>query len=154
MSGSRWVTTPLWLFMSLRPFLYSSMYYFYLFLISSSFRSLLFLSFIVPIICMKWSLDISNFLDEISSLSFCGFHLFLCIIHLRPYFSMLFFRTLHSARYIFPFLPCLSHLFFSQLFVKPWVAIHDMVISSLSYRSPFTKIRLWSMKRHPIFKLD
>ena len=43
MSGSRWVTTPLWLFESLRPFLYSSsVYSCHLFLISSALvRSLL-----------------------------------------------------------------------------------------------------------------
>ena len=41
MSGSRWVTTPLWLSRSLRPFLYSSVYSCHLFLISSaSVRSL------------------------------------------------------------------------------------------------------------------
>ena len=51
MSGSRWVTTPLWLSGSLRHSLYSSSVYSrHLFLISSAFvRSLPFLSFIVPI---------------------------------------------------------------------------------------------------------
>ena len=51
MSISRWVTTPSWLPGSLRPFLYSySVYSCHLFLISSaSVRSILFLSFIVPI---------------------------------------------------------------------------------------------------------
>ena len=34
------------------------------------------------------------------------------------YLSWLFFGTLHSDRYIFPFLLCLSLLFFSQLFVR------------------------------------
>ena len=49
MSGSRWVTTPLWLSGPFRPFLYSSaVYSCHLFLISSaSVRSLPFLSFIV-----------------------------------------------------------------------------------------------------------
>ena len=38
----------------------------------------------------------------------------------RPsYLSLLFFGTLHSNRYIFPFLLCLLLLFFSQLFVRP-----------------------------------
>ena len=32
---------------------------------------------------------------------------------------MLLFGTLHSNGYIFPFLLCLLHLFFSQLFVRP-----------------------------------
>ena len=51
MSGSSWVTTPLWLSGSLRPYLYSfSVYSCHLLLISSaSIRCLLFLSFIVPI---------------------------------------------------------------------------------------------------------
>ena len=51
MSGYGLVTTPSWLSWVIRPFLYSAFaYYFHLFLISSaSIRSLLFLSFIVPI---------------------------------------------------------------------------------------------------------
>ena len=50
-SGSRWLTTPLCLSRSLWPFLYSfSVYSYYPFLISSaSVRSLLFMSFIMPI---------------------------------------------------------------------------------------------------------
>ena len=35
------------------------------------------------------------------------------------YLSLLFFGTLHSNGYIFPFLLCFSLLFFSQLFVRP-----------------------------------
>ena len=35
------------------------------------------------------------------------------------YLSLLFFGTLHSDEYIFPFLLCISILFFSQLFVRP-----------------------------------
>ena len=55
MSGSRWVTTPLWLSESLRPFLYSSSCH--LFLISSaSVRSVPFLSFIVPI--FAWNIPL------------------------------------------------------------------------------------------------
>ena len=33
--------------------------------------------------------------------------------------SSLFSGTLHAVGYIFPFLPCLSLLFYSQLFLKP-----------------------------------
>ena len=49
------------------------------------------------------------------------FPLFLCIDHLGrlSYLSLLFFGTLHSDGYIFPFLPCLLLFFFSQLFVSP-----------------------------------
>jgi len=36
-----------------------------------------------------------------------------------PYLSFLFFGTLHSDGYIFPFLLCLLLLFFSQWFVRP-----------------------------------
>ena len=35
------------------------------------------------------------------------------------YLFLLFFGTLHSDAYIFPFLLCFSLLFFSQLFVRP-----------------------------------
>ena len=70
MSGSRWVITPSWLSGSWSSFLYSySVYSCHLFLKSSaSFRSIQFLSFIEPS-CMKCSPGISNFLEEISSLS-------------------------------------------------------------------------------------
>ena len=71
--------------------------------------------------CMKYSLGISNFLEEISSLSILWFPLFLCICRWRrlSYLSLLFCGTLHSVGYIFPFLLCLLLLFFSQLFVSP-----------------------------------
>ena len=58
MSGSRWVTPPLWLSRSLKPFLYSfSVYSCHLFLIlSASVKSLLFLSFIVLI--LAWNVPL------------------------------------------------------------------------------------------------
>ena len=63
MSGSRWVITPSWLSGSWRSFLYSSsVYSCYLFLISSaSVRSMLFLSFTVPIFAwnVPWYLSFS-----------------------------------------------------------------------------------------------
>ena len=67
------------------------------------------------------SLGISNFLEEISSLPFCCFPLFLCTDcwGRLSYLSLLFFGTLHSDAYIFPFLLCFSLLFISQLFVRP-----------------------------------
>ena len=66
--------------------------------------------------CMKCSLGISNFLEEISC-----FPLFICIVHLKRLscLSLLFFGNLHSYGFIFPFLLCLSLLFFTQLFVRP-----------------------------------
>ena len=81
MSGSRWVITPSWLSASWKSFLdSSSVYSCHCFLISSaSVRSIPFLSFIVSIfawnfplvflIFLKFSFGISNFLEEISSLS-------------------------------------------------------------------------------------
>ena len=72
-------------------------------------------------LCMKCSFGISNFLGEICSLSysivffyffalFYCFLLFLCIDHWGrlSYLSLLFFGTLHSNGYIFPFLLCLK----------------------------------------------
>ena len=68
MSGSRWVITPSWLSGSWRSFLYSSVYSCHLFLISStSVKFIPFLSFLCS--SMKCSLGISNFLEEVSSLS-------------------------------------------------------------------------------------
>ena len=74
MSGSRWVITLSWLSGSWRSFLYSSVYSCHLFLISSaSVRSILFVSFIVPM--FAW-----NFLDEISSLHSLVFLYFFALI--------------------------------------------------------------------------
>ena len=63
---------------------------------------------------MKCSLDISDFLEDISSFfSFYCLSLFLCVVHLRSLscLSLLFFGTLQSDGYIFCFLLCLSFLF-------------------------------------------
>jgi len=76
MPGSRWVITPLWSSGSWRSFssvynsVYSSsVYSCHLFLIcSASVMSILFLFFCAHL-CMKCSLGISNFLEEISNLS-------------------------------------------------------------------------------------
>ena len=72
---------------------------------------------------MKCSLGISNFLKEISSLShsIVFLYFFALIDHWGrlSYLSLLFFGTLHSNGYIFPFLLCLLLLFFCQLFVRP-----------------------------------
>ena len=64
-------------------------------------------------LCMKFSLGISNFLEEISSFPFDCFTLFLCTDHLGrlSYHSLLFFGTLHSDGYIsFSPLPLVSLL--------------------------------------------
>ena len=68
-SGCRWVITPLWLSGSWRNFLYNSLYSYHLFLISSaSVRSIPSVLYCAHL-CTKCSLGISNFLEEISSLS-------------------------------------------------------------------------------------
>ena len=117
MSDFRSVITPLWWFWSWRSFLYSSSVYFYhLFLISSaSVRSIPFLSFIVPI--FVWNVPLVSLIFLKGSLVFP----IPCIDHRgRPsYLFLLFFGTLHSNGCIFPFLLCLSLLFFSQLFIRP-----------------------------------
>ena len=69
MSGSRWVITPSWLSESLRSFLYSpSVYSCHLFLISSSVRFILFLSFIVPI--FAWNVPLASLTSLKRSLVF------------------------------------------------------------------------------------
>ena len=71
---------------------------------------------------MKYSLNISHFLEEISSLSSSNdFPVFLCMDHWGRLSSLsfLFFGTLSSNGYIFLFLLCFSLLFFSELFVRP-----------------------------------
>ena len=121
MSGSRWVITPSWLSGSWRYFLHSpSMYSCHLFLISSaSVRSIPFLSFIVPI--FVWNVPLVSLILKKSLvfpiLLFASVSLHWSLMK-ASYLSLLFFGTLHSDVYIFPFLLCLSLLFFSQLFLR------------------------------------
>ena len=69
MCGSRWVITLLWLSWSWRSFLYSSsVYSCYLFLISSSVRSIPFLCFIVPI--FAWNVPLVSLIFLKRSLVF------------------------------------------------------------------------------------
>ena len=122
-SDSRWVTKLLWLCGSFRLFfffLYSSVYSCHLFLISyASVRSKPFLSFIVlifawnvvPLIFLKWSLVFPIVLFSSISLHWSLRKAFLSLLAILG--------TLYSDGYIFPFLPCLSFLFFTQLFVRP-----------------------------------
>ena len=67
---------------------------------------------------MKSSLISQIFLKRSLVFPILLFSLFLCIEHWGrlSYLSLLFFGTLHSNGYIFPFLLCISLLFFSQLF--------------------------------------
>ena len=123
MSGSSWVIKSSWLSRSLRSFLYS---YFvcscYLYLISSaSLRWIHILSFIVPI--FAWNVPLVSLIFLTGSLVFpiLLFPSIFCIVHLGRLscLSLLFFGTLISNGYIFPFLLCILLLFFSQLFVRP-----------------------------------
>src|SRR5574337_267171 len=72
-------------------------------------------------LCMKCSLGVSNFLEEISSLSHSVVFLyFFALIAEEGFlFSSCYSLELHSDIYIFPFLLCFWLLFFSQLFVRP-----------------------------------
>ena len=102
-------------------FLYSSsVYSCHLFLISSaSVRSIWFLSFIEPI--LAWNVPLVSLIFLKRSLVLPILLLSSISLHwsLRrlSYLPLLFFGTLHSDWCIFPFLLCLSLLFFSQLFV-------------------------------------
>jgi len=122
MSGSRWVITPSWLSRSLRSFLYSSVYSCHLFLTSSASVSPY---CFCPLLCPSLHEMFPRYLyfswRNLSSFLFYCFPLSLCIAYLGrlSYLSLLFFGTLHSDGYIFPFLLCLLHLIFSQLFVRP-----------------------------------
>ena len=112
MSGSSWST----IMVDHDVYLYtSSVYSCHLFLICSvTIRNMIFLSFIVPI--LAWNVPLVSVIFLMRSLvfPFCCFPLFPCTVQLGrlSYLSLLFFRTLHSDKCIFPLLLCLSFLFF------------------------------------------
>ena len=111
-SGSTWETTPSWLSRSLRPFLYSSMHSYGLFLISSaSARSIPFLSFIVPI--LTWNVHLVSPVFLKRSLVFCILFFFSISLHCSCNKTFLFLLALlwNSAFSIFPFLLCLLLIF-------------------------------------------
>ena len=118
MSGSRWVITPSWLSGSWRSFFCTIL------LCTTSSEYLLLL--LGPYhFCPLFSPSLHEmfpwyFRFSWRDLFYC-FPLFLSIDRLGRlfYLSLLFFETLHSNGYIFPFLLCFSLLFFSQLFVRP-----------------------------------
>ena len=119
MSDSRWVITPSWLSESLRFFLYSSsMYSCHLFLISLlPPTSIPFLFFIVPIFAWNAPLVSPIFLKR--SLVFPMLLFLSLALHcsLRRAFSSLL-AVLWNSAFVFPFLLCLSRLFFSQFICK------------------------------------
>ena len=109
MFGSRWVTTPFWLFGSVRPLFYrSSMYSFHFLTFPASVNPLPCLSFIVPVPAWNVPLVSLIFLERSLVIPF----LFFPSVSLHcPFKKVLFSGTLHSLGRIFPFLPCLSLLF-------------------------------------------
>ena len=100
-------------------FVQFSVYFFHLFLISSaSVRSLPSVLYWAHLY-MKCSLGISNFLEEISSLSHVLFSSISLHWSLRKAFLSLaiLWNSAFNA-YIFPFLLCVLLVFFTQLFVR------------------------------------
>ena len=118
-SGSRWVTTPSWLSGSWRSF-----YVFLLPLLNIFCLCSVHTIYVLycGCLCMKCSLVISNFLEEISSLSrSIVFLYFFALITEEAFLSLLaiLWNSAFKWVYLFFFLLCLSLLFFSQLFVSP-----------------------------------
>ena len=129
MSGSRWVITPSWLSGSWRLSLYSAFVYpCYLFLISSASLRDHFVPYCAHL-CMKISLGIFNFLEEISSLSHSiVFLYFFALITeesflIYPCYSLEFCINGHILPFLFslffPFPFLFSLFFFSWLFARP-----------------------------------
>ena len=122
MSGSRWVITPLWLSWSWRSFFVQFFCVFLLPLLNIfcfcyiSTISVLYLAHL----CKKCSLGISNFLEEISSLSHSVVFLYFFALITEEGFliSPCYSLELSLQMGIFPFLLCFSFLFFPQLFVR------------------------------------
>ena len=122
MFGSRWVTTPLWLSRSFRTFLCSSsVYSCHPFLMSCAcIRSLLFLSFIVPIFAWNFRLLPPIFLKKSLVFTFLLFSSISlhCSLRKVSYLPLLFSGTLHSVWHLshspLPFTSLLS-----QVFVRP-----------------------------------
>ena len=95
MSGSQWVITLSWLSGSWRSFLYSSSLYSCTFfsISSASVRSIAFLSFILPV-CMKCSLGISDFLEEILKRLSYGFYILICWYSVSHWLTFVYWRIL------------------------------------------------------------
>ena len=118
MSGSRWVIIPSWLSGSWRYFWKSSSVYSCHLILMFCFCSVHTFSVLYCAhLCMKCFLGISDFPQEISSLSHSIVLLYFFALITEEGFliSLLFSGTLHSDGYTFPFLLWLSLLFFSSL---------------------------------------
>ena len=108
---------------------------------------------------MKHSLNTSNFLEAISSLSHSIVFLFLCIVHLQlSYLFLLFSGTLHSVGFIFPFIPCLFLLFFLAIFKWPVCLLYFLFFGmvlvhtscTLSWTSIHSSSGTLSIKSNPL----
>ena len=128
-SGSRWLFTSLWLSGSLRSFSFysSSVYSHHLFIISSVLYCLHF--------CMKCSLGISNFLEEISSLLCSTVFLFSLHWSLRKAFlsllAVLWISAFSWVYLSFSPLPSASLLFsaiFKSLSDKHFASLHFFLL--------------------------
>ena len=102
-------------------------------------RPLPFLSSIMPLLHEIFPWQFQFPWRDLWSFLFCCFPLFLCIVYLRRpfYLSLLFSGTLHSVKYVFPFLACLSILL-SQLFVTAQT-------TTLSFCLSFSLRWFWSL---------
>ena len=121
-SGFRCVITPLWLFGSLRSFLYSSSVYIcHLFLTSSASVRSLFLSFIVPV--FTWNVPLVSLIFLQRSLVFPILWFSSISLHWslnKTFLSLLAILWISAFRWTYlSFSPLLSLLFFSQLFIRP-----------------------------------
>ena len=122
MSGSRWVITPSWLSGSWRSFLYSSsVYSCHSFLISSAFVRYTISALYCAHLCMKCSLGICNFLEEISNISYSIVFLYFFGLITKEGFLISLCSSLElciqmGISLIFSF----AFHFFPQLFVRPW----------------------------------
>ena len=152
MSGCMWVITPSWLSGLWRSFLYRSVYSCRILISCASIRSVFpgdpgsFLSFIEVHLCMKCSLGISNFLEEISSLSHSIFslHFFALITEesflISPCYSLELYiqmgiSFLSSFAFCFPFFTVIcknsgSHFAFLHFFFYESMNVGNLTSSS------------------------
>ena len=141
----------------IKSFSYSSFVYFsHLFSISSgSVSSVPYLSFIVPIFACNIPLLSLIFLKRSQSFPFYYFPLFLFIdplgrLSLLP---LLFFGTLHSGEYIFPFILCLLILFFPQLSARPHYTTFCL-IAFLFNGDGFDQCLLYNVKETSLYSFS
>ena len=128
MSGSRWVITPLWLSGSWKSFLYSSIYFWHLFLISSaSVGSIPFPFFILPI--FAWNIPLVSLIFLKRSLVF-PILLFSCL-----------FALITDEGFLIS--PCYSLEFCFQIGIS--------LLFSFAFHFSFFHSYLWGLLRQPFY---